>query len=357
MWTNSPKNSDEQGQKSTSLVRLAAKSPSCFLSVISASTLTLFFIVLTFLALLVSLPQLIPSFNFGSEALATLQTDCQTDLSKGQWFATPSSSEVTWKWDQQVQERCDFRFYEKSDLVASVEGKRILFIGDSNIRILFSNLLCLVSGKTLCQQNQKLSPTFVKNATYGSVNLEYGWAQFAVNVSSYLSSLSEMSPEIMPDILVLGTAAWDAKYGPKVFNVAPNETEYFRHELSKIRDGIQRLVRTKGSTGKQLMLVWQTPTFLHGSIFKKQDPAGLYPWFPERNEQLAKVISASGLLAPQGPCIVLDFHSFTRPRPDLTRSNHDTVHYKDPLYELGIQILANGIYKSQIWSGNVTKII
>lgn len=230
-----------------------------------------------------------------------------------------------WGWNEQASStHCRFKQRDVKSLKKHLQGRTIIFAGDSITRYLYHSF---------CRQ-LGLSESGAFNFSAGKhhdisqriksadITLEFKWASYATDVVQAVESFSAMDSK--PDLVVLGGGAWDKLH----FYNEDAEKEKLEQVVEDLAKKMEALKK------KGVPTVWLTPTTINTPALPSDEKQER---ISEDDMQLIRELyDRQGVLSAAS--FVIDGESFTSGR---VSESYDGVHYPHHVYSAGGQILCN----------------
>jgi hypothetical protein len=276
--------------------------------------------------------------------------ECQAAIHHGTWEYTPCHEPLPstvnkaalcetyqWKWDalpmpgyQGKAIDCPIGRVSSSKAKSVFKNKRVVFVGDSEIRYIFVEFVRLLNPKF------KAADAINPNTRHGDIpvnieasntNVTFVYAPFVMNITKYVNTMPA-SASSAPNYLVMGAAAWDALHIRNLVN------------FNAALDGLEKAFSSKSLTTGGLsstVLMWVQPTYIVDRLLNTPDKQ---KYMTEaivsqyrtalQASSLAKLVSSRGL--------VLNTTLVSLPKTEETT---DGVHYSPEVYTVLAQMTAN----------------
>lgn len=239
-----------------------------------------------------------------------------------------------WVWDRRV---CEARHYTVPQLRASLARKKVVLLGDSHARILYTWLQRTLEGTF--EQDVETFPKFYNNALWhgrsrtgaeaptsrlADLHLDFRWLTTLPQVTQAVRNLKAL---VMPEVVVLSAASW---YYVEKLSLAQLE-EHLRELEGAVAEADARAQKA-GRTVLWLLLT--IPERVRGRSWSSSwhAPIGIVP-------QYNKALRASRMLHPRGPAVLLDLHDLSK--SCLPWCSADGLHANAAVNALAIQLMVN----------------
>ena len=270
----------------------------------------------------------IDNVNEGSWVPIDICSEFQKSKSTREHYSRSSNANTKcteiyqWGWNNAaLSSRCKYHFHSHIEAQRKMNGKAIVFIGDSMTRNLFL-ATCRAFGDSsagVLEQDLPIHSEITKK--FGTVTLNFQWAPLASDVLSKLN-INEASA----DLIVAGSGVMD-----KLHLFATDEDKQsHKDSLDRLANGLQML------KGINIHTVWFTPTVVNTKALSSEEKRTQMG--ESSMEEIRSIYEDSGV--NNAATFVLEGHTFTQGQAHLS---YDGINYPPRIYDVGAQIMMNAL--------------
>ena len=237
-----------------------------------------------------------------------------------------------WAWTvQPSRTHCRFGYRDEARLKQSLNGREVVFIGDSMTRNVYHasmQAMGIIDSGAYNATGPKHAD--ISNKLWDTTPIDFKWAPLANDQLSILKEINQRTikdPGTKPtDLIILGGGAWDLLHG-----YATDEDRQ-SHTATLLELGYE--MRKSQEFGAAV--VWFVPTTINSGALNTEEKRDHMR--EEDMEAMRTAYSRNGIL--NSASFVIDGPSFTRSR---VSESSDGVHYPIQVYSAGAQILFNAL--------------
>eukprot|EP00956_Cyclotella_meneghiniana_P000928 scaffold1110_cov78-Cyclotella_meneghiniana.AAC.1 len=284
----------------------------------------------------------------GATSVGPLSPDCAAFANQGTWVKVDVCNESSramvyrnnnaasgvcpsrggayvWAWDEQpAHAHCRFGYRGEPKLKSVMNGRRLLFIGDSMTRNLYHASVRAMGVKNAGAYDATITKHADLTQDLNNASVNFKWAPLA---SDQLNSLRSINDSVEnggdgPDLIVMGGGAWD-----RLHVYATDEDRKSHADTLKALSNDMMKSQILG-----IHIVWVVPTTINSQALNTEEKRDHMR--EEDMEAMRAVYSLNGILSSAS--FVIDGTAFTASR---VSESFDGVHYPHQVYDGGAQIL------------------
>jgi hypothetical protein len=252
---------------------------------------------------------------------------CYNDISKGHWDVQDCPAEgrksstamcqvEIWDWDPDTLKNCPLKLLNGDELKTVFRGKKIAFLGDSQVRNIYHSFSKLADESYVENNSPTQKHVNQKFSTSSNITIEFYWAPFIKDLTSTLKTFSPNQYKA----IVLGGALWDALH---------------IHELQQYSQQLEELSKSKVLSTLGTFSVWVQPTTIVDGRLNSE----------EKQKYMTEQIIDTYRQAYMKSSLTNDI-LFTIDPTYITKSQQatasDGVHYTSSVYQVLAQMITNG---------------
>ncbi len=240
------------------------------------------------------------------------------------------SESIQWAWPK-TSNGCSFRYRSDIEVQRKLEGKRVMFIGDSSVRSLFFSMCRFMGDLDAGGFDSSLQSHSDSLRKFGTTVIEFKWAPLSVDVVTKIKNLKSTGVilpgnKMPPDLVLVGAGVFDKLHLALTDEDSQSERDVVTRLTAELRSLHQMDIPT----------VWFTPPTVNTRALNSDEKRNQMN--EESIEDMRRVYAELGV--ESSVTFVLDGPSFTHER---VADSFDGVHYPDDVYEAGSQILFNAL--------------
>ena len=241
----------------------------------------------------------------------------------------PHGNSYIWAWEKQPSmTHCRFGHRDENQAKKVLNKKKVMFIGDSMTRNLYSASLRIMGVAGSGAYDATLPKhQGITNIPWGTTPVVFKWAPLAVDQLATLKEVNDnaMKGNAAQDLIVLGGGAWDR------LHVYATDEDRQSHATT-LKELSAEMVRAQ----ERSSVVWFIPTTINSPALNTEEKRDHMR--EEDMEAMRAVYARNGVLSSSS--FVLDGPTFTSSR---VSESFDGVHYPPEIYDAGAQILMNAL--------------
>jgi len=242
----------------------------------------------------------------------------------------PHGNSHIWAWEKQASHtHCRFGHRDETQVKKVLNKRRVIFIGDSMTRNLYSASLRIMGVAGSGAYDATLPKhQGITSILWGTTPVVFKWAPLAVDQLAVLKEVNDNSVDgnTAQDLIVLGGGAWDR------LHVYATDEDRQSHAAT-LKELSAEMLR---SQQQNAAVVWLIPTTINSQALNTEEKRDHMR--EEDMEAMRSVYFKNGVLSASS--FVLDGPTFTASR---VSESFDGVHYPPQVYDAGAQILMNAI--------------
>ncbi|KAL7542583.1 hypothetical protein ACHAXR_012101 [Thalassiosira sp. AJA248-18] len=245
----------------------------------------------------------------------------------------PHAGSYVWAWKEQPSRtRCRFGHRNEAKLEKSLNGREVVYIGDSMTRYLYhASMRAMGVAESGAYDATGPKHADIDNTLWGTTPINFKWAPLAVDQLSVLKKVNRLASDGTenrpPELIVLGGGAWDRLH---VYSTDEDRQSHAA-TLKELGQEMQKAQEEYGAA-----VAWFIPTIINSQALNTEEKRDHMR--EEDMEAMRAVYAHNGILSSSS--FVIDGPAFTNSR---VAESYDGVHYPIQVYDAGAQILFNAL--------------
>jgi len=235
-----------------------------------------------------------------------------------------------WAWPK-TSSGCSFRYRSDIEVQRKLEGRRVMFIGDTSVRSLFFSICRFMGDLDAGGIDSSLQSHSDSLRKFGTTTIEFKWAPLSIDVVTKIKNLKSTTAMLHgsktpPDLVLVGAGVFDKLHLALTDEDSQSERDVVTRLTAELRSLHQMDIPT----------VWFSPPTVNTRALNSDEKRSQMN--EESIEDMRRVYAELGV--ESSVTFVLDGPSFTHER---VADSFDGVHYPDDVYDAGSQILFNAL--------------